>query len=121
MAEKMYKVEIIMNPTKFDALKVALNDVGVDGITVTNALGCGHQKGHKEYYRGVAVDIKLMSKLKVEIVICEVPLETVLDTINAVLRTGNVGDGKVFIYELVDAVRIRTGDRGPDAIKAPRS
>lgn len=119
--EKMYKVEIIMNPIKFDALKDALNDIGIDGMTVTNALGCGHQKGHKEYYRGVAVDIKLLNKLKVEIVICEVPLEDVIDTINYVLRTGAVGDGKIFIYELYDAVRIRTGDRGPDAVKSPKN
>ena len=120
MDGKITKIEIIMNPSKFEELKEALNQIGITGITVSNVTGCGLQKGHKEYYRGVAVDINLLPKLKVEVVVCEVPVESVVDTATKILRTGNVGDGKIFIYEVADAVRIRTGDRGADAIKDPK-
>ena len=120
MDGKITKIEIIMNPSKFEELKEALNQIGITGITVYNVTGCGLQKGHKEYYRGVAVDINLLPKLKVEVVVCEVPVESVVDTATKILRTGNVGDGKIFIYEVADAVRIRTGERGADAIKAPK-
>jgi len=120
MDGKITKIEIIMNPSKFEDLKEALNKIGITGLTVSNVTGCGLQKGHKEYYRGVAVDINLLPKLKVEVVVCEVPVESVVDTATKILRTGNVGDGKIFIYEVADAVRIRTGERGADAIKAPK-
>ena len=120
MDGKITKIEIIMNPSKFEELKEALNQIGITGITVSNVTGCVLQKGHKEYYRGVAVDINLLPKLKVEVVVCEVPVESVVDTATKILRTGNVGDGKIFIYEVADAVRIRTGERGADAIKAPK-
>ena len=120
MTEKMTKVEIIMNPDKFEDLKEALNGIGITGMTVTNALGCGLQKGHKEYYRGVAVEINLKQKLKVEIVVCEVPVEKVIDTVLKILQTGSIGDGKIFTYAVEDAVRIRTGERGPDAVKDPK-
>jgi nitrogen regulatory protein P-II 1 len=117
MGDKITKVEIIMNPGKFEELKEALNKIGISGITVSNAMGCGLQKGHKEYYRGVAVDINLIPKLKAEIVVCDVPVEAVIEVATKVLRTGNIGDGKIFIYEVTDAVRIRTGERGAEAIK----
>lgn len=120
MCSKMSKIEIIMNPNKLEELKQELNKIGVNGITVTNAMGCGAQKGHKEYFRGVAVEMNFLPKLKVETVVCEVPVELVVETATRVLRTGKVGDGKIFIYNVKDAVRIRTGDRGADAVKEPK-
>lgn len=120
MDDKITKIEIIMNPGKFEELKEALYKIGITGITVSNVMGCGLQKGHKEYYRGVAVDINLIPKIKAEIVVCEVPVESVIDVATKILRTGNVGDGKIFIHELTDAVRMRTGERGADAIKDPK-
>ena len=120
MDNKITKIEIIMNPSRFEELKEALNKIGITGITVSTVTGCGLQKGHKEYYRGVAVDINLLPKLKVEVVVCEVPVESVIEAATKVLRTGNIGDGKIFIYDVADAVRIRTGERGADAIKDPK-
>jgi nitrogen regulatory protein P-II 1 len=120
MGDKISKIEIIMNPGRFEELKDALNKIGITGITVSNVIGCGLQKGHKEYYRGIEVDINLIPKLKVEIVVCEVPVDSVIDVATNILRTGNIGDGKIFIYEVADAVRIRTGERGADAIKDPK-
>jgi nitrogen regulatory protein P-II 1 len=116
MDSKITKIEIIMNPGRFDELKEALNEIGITGMTVSNVLGCGLQKGHKEYYRGVAVDINLLPKLKVEIVVSEVPVDSVIEVATKVLRTGHIGDGKIFIYEVNDSVRIRTGERGSAAI-----
>ena len=121
MEKKITKIEIIMNPVKFDELKEEMNKIGIAGMTVSNVMGCGLQKGHKENYRGVAVDINLLPKLKVEIVVCEVPIEAVIEVATKVLRTGNIGDGKIFIYDVSDAVRIRTGERGVDAIIDPKS
>ena len=120
MDGKITKIEIIMNPSRFEELKEALNEIGIAGMTVSNVIGCGLQKGHKEYYRGVAVEINLLPKLKVEIVVCEIPVDSVIDVATKILRTGNVGDGKIFIYEVADAVRIRTGERGIAAIIAPK-
>jgi len=120
MTNVMTKIEIIMNPNKLDKLKNALNKIGITGITVTNAMGCGLQKGHTEYYRGVAVDITFLPKIKVETVVCDVSVDLVIETASEILRTGNIGDGKIFTYELKDAVRLRTGERGPDAIRAPK-
>ena len=117
MNDKITKIEIIMNPGKFEELKEDLYKIGITGITVSNVMGCGLQKGHKEYYRGVAVDINLIPKLKAEIVVCDVPVDSVIDIATKVLRTGNIGDGKIFIYDVADAVRIRTGERGASAIK----
>jgi nitrogen regulatory protein P-II 1 len=120
MGNKISKIEIIMNSSKFEELKEEMNKIGITGMTVSNVMGCGLQKGHKEYYRGVAVEVNLLPKLKVEIVVCEVPVESVIDIATKVLRTGNIGDGKIFVYEVSDAVRIRTGERGMDAIIAPK-
>lgn len=121
MGNKITKIEIIMNSSKFEELKEEMNKIGITGMTVSNVMGCGLQKGHKEYYRGVAVEINLLPKLKVEIVVCEVPVETVIDIATKVLRTGNIGDGKIFIYEVSDAVRVRTGERGEAAIIDPKA
>lgn len=110
------KVEIITRSSKLDELMKALNDVGVLGMTVSQVFGCGLQKGHQEVYRGKKYDINLVPKIKVETVICEVPVDAVLDAAQKALRTGNFGDGKIFVTQLTDAVRIRTGQRGPEAI-----
>ena len=113
---KMTKIEIITRPSKLEELKDALNEIGVLGMTVSQVYGCGLQKGHKEVYRGRAYDVNLVPKIKVETVVCEIPVERVLETAQRVLRTGKMGDGKIFVFELSDAVRIRTGHRGPEAI-----
>ncbi|MDP4145347.1 MAG: P-II family nitrogen regulator [Bacillota bacterium] len=117
MERKLTKIDIITNPSKFDDLKDALNEIGITGMTVSNVLGCGAQKGYKEYYRGVAVDINLLPKVKVEIVVCEVPVELVVETATKVLRTGKIGDGKIFIYDVANVVRVRTGEEGRDALQ----
>ena len=113
----MTKIEIITRPSKLEELKDALNAIGVLGMTVSQVYGCGLQKGHKELFRGREYDVSLVPKIKVETVVCEIPVERVIETAQVVLRTGKFGDGKIFVYELSDAVRIRTGQRGVDAIK----
>ena len=113
---KMTKIEIITRASKLEELKEALNAIGVLGMTVSQVFGCGLQKGHKEIYRGREYDVNLVPGIKVETVVCEIPVETVIETAQKVLRTGKFGDGKIFIYELSDAVRIRTGHRGVEAI-----
>lgn len=117
MSKKMTKIEIITRPDKFQDLKEALTKIGITGMTVYNVLGCGMQKGYKEYYRGVEVDINLLHKVKVEIVVCEVPVELVVDTATKVLRTGKVGDGKIFVYDVSNVIRVRTGEQGWDALQ----
>ena len=116
MQLKLTKIEIITRSSKLDDLLAALNHIGVRGITVSQVFGCGLQKGHREVYRGKAYDINLVPKIKVETVVCEVPVNLVLDTAQKVLRTGQFGDGKIFVTELTNAVRIRTGQYGPEAI-----
>lgn len=114
--KKITKIDIITRPSKLEELKDALNAIGVLGMTVSQVYGCGLQKGHKEVYRGREYDVTLVPKIKVETVVCEIPVEKVLETAEKVLRTGKFGDGKIFVYELSDAVRIRTGQRGAEAI-----
>ena len=118
---KITKVEIITRASKLEELKQALNDIGVLGMTVSQVFGCGLSKGHTEVYRGKEYDINLVPKIKLETVVCEVPVERVLEVAQKAVRTGNIGDGKIFVYELTDAVRIRTGDRGPEAIMDEKS
>ena len=113
---KITKIDIITRPNKLDELKDALNSIGVHGMTVSQVYGCGTQKGHKEVYRGREYEVNLVPKIKVETVVCEIPVEKVLETAQKILRTGKFGDGKIFVYELADAVRIRTGQRGVEAI-----
>jgi nitrogen regulatory protein P-II 1 len=115
--DKMTKIDIITNPSKFDELKEELNKIGIAGMTVSNVLGCGVQKGHKEYYRGVTVDINLLPKIKIEIVVCEVPVDLVIETAKKVLKTGNIGDGKIFVYDVQNVVRISTDEEGVEALK----
>ena len=116
MNDKNTKIDIITRPEMLDELKAALNEIGVEGMTVSQVFGCGVQKGHKEIYRGRAYDINLLPKVKVETVVCEVPVEKVLNTAQEILCTGEHGDGKIFVYELANAVRIRTGQQGTAAI-----
>lgn len=113
---KMTKIDIITRPEKLEELKDALNKIGVLGMTVSQVYGCGTQGGHREVYRGREYEINLLPKIKIETVVCEVPVESVLETAQRILRTGKFGDGKIFVYELTDAVRIRTGQRGAEAI-----
>ena len=114
---KLTKVVIVAKQSKFDELKAALNKVGVTGITVTQVLGCGVEKGASEYYRGVKVDMDLLPKVKVEVVVSKVPVETVVDAARSALYTGHIGDGKIFVYGVDDVVRVRTGESGYDALQ----
>ena len=114
--DKIKKVVIVTRQSKFEELKTAMNMIGITGMTVSNVLGCGNQKGRTEFYRGVEVDMNLLPKIKVEIVICHVPLRAVIDTAKKVLYTGNIRDGKIFVYNIETAVKIRTGVEGPEAI-----
>ncbi len=113
---KLTKIDIVTRPNKLEELKEALNEIGVQGMTVSQVYGCGLQKGHKEVYRGREYSINLVPKVKIETVICEVPVQAVLDAAQKVLKTGEPGDGKIFIYDVENAVRIRTGEEGDQAI-----
>ena len=116
MERKITKIDIVTRPSKLEELKDALNAIGVLGMTVSQVYGCGLQRGHKEVYRGHEYEVNLVPKIKLETVVCEIPVEKVLEVAQKVLRTGEFGDGKIFVYELSDAVRIRTGHRGAEAI-----
>ena len=117
MQPKMTLVSIILKKPKFEALKYALNKIGVTGMTVTEVMGCGMQNGHTETYRGAPLDITLVPKLKVDVVISAVPVEKVIEAAKTVLNTGALGDGKIFISDIEDVVKIRTGERGFDALQ----
>ena len=114
---KYTKVSIVCKQGKFDDLKNALSDIGVTGFTVTNILGCGTQKGAGEMYRGVPIETTLLPKIKVEVVICKVPVETVIEAARKALYSGHIGDGKIFVYDVEDVVRVRTGENGYDALQ----
>ena len=116
MAE-MTKVEIITRQSKLEDLKAALNEIGINGMTVTNVLGYGVQKGQKHQYRGVEYNVDLLPKIKIEMVVCTVPVEDVVNTAISVLRTGEIGDGKIFVYDVEDVVKVRTGETGYDALQ----
>ncbi len=114
---KLSKVVIITKQSKFEVLKEALATIGVSGMTVTNVVGCGVQKGAPEYYRGAEVDVTLLPKLKMEVVVSKVPVETVVETVKKVLYTGHIGDGKIFVYDVENVVKVRTGAEGFDALQ----
>jgi Amt family ammonium transporter len=114
---KMTKIEIITNPAKFDQLKNAMNDIGITGMTVTNVMGCGIQKGHKEFYRGVQMEVNLLPKVSTEIVVAKIPVRTVIETAKKALYTGRIGDGKIFVYDVENVVKVRTGEEGYDALQ----
>jgi len=111
----MKKVEAIIRPIRFEEVKQVLYKLGVKGMTVTDVLGCGMQYGQKEIYRGTEY-IKLLPKVKLEVVVKDEMVDKVVETISSAARTGEVGDGKIFIYPLETAVRIRTGESGEEAI-----
>ena len=113
----IHKIVIIAKQSRIEALKNAMNEIGVSGMTVTNVVGFGQQKGAAEYYRGAKIDVTLLPKIKVEIVVTAVPVETVIEAAKKVLYTGHIGDGKIFIYDVVDVVKIRTGETGYDALQ----
>lgn len=114
---KMTKVTIITNQDKFSRLQGALDEIGITGLTVTNVLGYGMQKGHTEYYRGAPVKTRLLPKVQIDIVVCKVPTQTLVDTVKKALYTGNIGDGKIFIYDVENVIKIRTGEEGYDALQ----
>ncbi|HHV51805.1 MAG TPA: ammonium transporter [Clostridiales bacterium] len=114
---KMTKVTVITNQEKFAGLQAALESIGITGLTVTNVLGFGMQKGHTEFYRGAPVKTRLLPKVQVDIVVCKIPTQTVVDTVKKALYTGNMGDGKIFIYDVENVIKIRTGEEGYDALQ----
>ncbi len=114
---KLTKVEIICRESRFEALKTAMMALGITGMTVSHVLGCGVQKGKPEYYRGVQVEASLLPKIQVDIVVSRVPVSSVVETAKKVLYTGHIGDGKIFIYDVEDVVKVRTGETGYDALQ----
>ncbi len=114
---KFTKVEIICREARFDALKAAMMKIGITGMTVSHVLGCGAQKGRPEYYRGVQVEANLLPKVQVDMVISKVPVRTVIETAKKVLYTGHIGDGKIFVYDVENVVKVRTGEEGYDALQ----
>ena len=112
----MKKIEAIIKPFKLDDVKDALHDVGVSGITVTEVKGFGRQKGHTELYRGAEYVIDFLPKVKISVVAVSLKKKNVVEAIENAARTGRIGDGKIFVFEVEQAIRIRTGDRGADAI-----
>lgn len=114
---KFTKIEIICKEARFDALKDALGKLGITGMTVSHVLGCGIQGGKPEYYRGVAVETNLLPKVQVDIVVSKVPVRSVIETAKKVLYTGHIGDGKIFVYDVENVVKIRTGEEGYDALQ----
>ncbi|MGN8887536.1 ammonium transporter [Blautia sp. HCP28S3_G10] len=114
---KLTKVVIITRQSKLEEFMHAMNEIGVTGITITNVMGCGVQKGARSYYRGVEMDMNLLPKIKIEIVVSLVPVKKVIDTAKKVLHTGQYGDGKVFVYDIENVVKIRTGEEGFQALQ----
>ena len=112
----MKKVEAIIKPFKLDEVKNALHEVGVTGMTVTEVRGFGRQKGHTEVYRGAEYVIDFLPKVKIEVVMEESMVERAVEAIQQAAHTGRIGDGKIFVSTIDEAIRIRTGERGPDAI-----
>lgn len=113
----MYKISIILKHARYEKLKTALNEIGVTGMTVTQVQGCGIQRGAGERYRGIELDMNVLPKVKVEVIIGNIPLDTVIDTIKEVLYTGHIGDGKIFVYDVQKVVKVRTGEEDFEALK----
>ena len=114
---KFTKIEIVCRESKFEALKNAMMKLGITGMTVSHVLGCGAQKGKPEYYRGVQVEASLLPKVQVEIVVSAVPVRKVIETAKKALYTGHIGDGKIFVYDVENVVKVRTGEEGFDALQ----
>ena len=116
-APKITKVEIICKEARLEALKNAMTAIGINGMTVSHVMGCGVQKGKPEYYRGVQVEATLLPKVQVDIVVSKVPVRKVIDTAKKVLYTGHIGDGKIFVYDVENVIKVRTGEEGYDALQ----
>ncbi len=112
----MKKIEAIIQPHKLEDVKEAIKGIGIDGMTVSEVRGHGRQKGHKEIYRGMEYQVDLLPKIKLEIVIPEARAEEVIRTLVAAARTGKIGDGKIFVFDVAEAIRIRNDDRGEGAL-----
>ncbi len=112
----MKKIEAVIQPFKTDEVKEALKAIGIDGMTITEVRGHGRQKGHKEVYRGQEYTVDLLPKVKFELVIPNNRAEEVIETLTRAARTGQIGDGKIFVFDIAEAVRIRNGDRGDAAL-----
>jgi len=113
----MKKIEAIVRHERLQAIQDALDELGVSGLTVSEVMGCGRQKGYTEQYRGSRVNISLLPKVKVESVVSDEILERAVDAIVAAARTGEIGDGRLFVYDVVETVRIRTNERGEDTVR----
>jgi Amt family ammonium transporter len=114
---KMTKLSIITKQSKFETLKTAMDELGITGMTVTQVLGFGMQKGNVDYYRGNPVDTTLLPKVKVEIVVCKIPVDVIVRVVKEALYTGNIGDGKIFVYDVENVIKVRTGEEGYDALQ----
>ena len=114
---KFTKIEIVCKESRMESLKTAMMEIGITGMTVSHVLGCGVQKGKPEYYRGVQVEANLLPKVQVDIVVSAVPVRTVIETAKKVLYTGHIGDGKIFVYDVENVVKVRTGEEGYDALQ----
>lgn len=112
----MKKIEAIIKPFKLDDVKDALNEIGIHGMTVTEVKGFGRQKGHTELYRGAEYVVEFLPKIKIEAVVSDEDVEKVIEAILKTARTGNIGDGKIFVHDIKETIRIRTGERGKEAI-----
>ena len=112
----MKKIEAVIQPFKLDEVKDALKAIGAEGMTVTEVRGHGRQKGHKEVYRGQEYQVDLLPKVKVELVVPDARAEEIITTLATAARTGKIGDGKIFVYDVADAIRIRNDDRGEAAL-----
>ena len=112
----MYKIEAVLQPSKLDAVKDALAEIGADGLTILEARGHGRQKGHTEFYRGREYSVDLLPKIKIELVVADAMVERVVQAITKAARTGKIGDGKIFLSKVEEAIRIRNDERGEAAL-----
>ena len=114
---KMTRVDILCKMERFEALKNAMFRIGITGITATNVMGCGEQRGSVNYYRGLKVEATMLPKIQVTIVVCKVPVALVVETAKKALYSGHIGDGKIFVYDVENVVKVRTGEQGYDALQ----
>jgi nitrogen regulatory protein P-II 1 len=112
----MKKIEAVIQPFKLDEVKEALKAIGIDGMTISDVRGHGRQKGHREVYRGQEYNVDLLPKVKLELVVPEARFDEVIRTLTSAARTGRIGDGKIFVYDVAEAIRIRNDDRGESAL-----
>lgn len=113
----MKKIEAIIRPSKLEEIKDALNEMNISGLTISQVMGCGSQKGWKQYYRGTQVNLNILSKVLITIVVPDEVLENTIETIIKTAKTGEIGDGKIFVTNVEQSIRIRTGEVGADALK----